>query len=539
MATIGTNSLLDLLIQRLGYGANADASAGNGPPMAAPPMQRAEMPRAHPPMIEFDPSRAQPQPAQPMRVLIGNPGQGELDKDWLATNPQRHGARYAMPANEVQDFAEMERDFQRANGAFTPDPDLQQGQQTVPKTPPADADPRSQFTRQGDPAPGVVPPMPSERIFQGAQTGVPYTGSIDRPPEGENPMPGAPPPMPTKRAAPQGSFLSDAAQFVSGMRTGGLLTDLAGGYKSVEGRNATREFLSQKGVPEGTIAAMEANPLIFQPVMADLFSNKTQVINNKLVRSVDGKVIADFSDAATKGPDVKDFTLPDGSKVSAVWNARTGRHELPNGQPIPSGAADTAGIPPGVDPKKYRETMATKLAEENVKARVDLPEALRNADFLLKQVDAVIGNDKDGRPYEAVVGGWDGLTPNILPGARNAQAKINQLKGQAFLQAYQSLRGTGAISNTEGAKAEAAMARLQEQRVDDADYGQALREFRQEVVNLAELAKRKAAGNYQPLPGAGAPGAAATGGDLEGRTATGPDGSKVINRGGKWVPFNG
>ena len=51
---------------------------------------------------------------------------------------------------------------------------------------------------------------------------------------------------------------------------------------------------------------------------------------------------------------------------------------------------------------------------------------------------------------------------NVIPGTAgyNFQTKINQVQGVAFLQAIEQLRGMGALSNTEGATATAAVTRI-------------------------------------------------------------------------------
>jgi hypothetical protein len=97
--------------------------------------------------------------------------------------------------------------------------------------------------------------------------------------------------------------------------------------------------------------------------------------------------------------------------------------------------------------------------------------------------------------------GWTGNLPNVTPAARDAQAKIDQIQGQAFLQAFAGLRGGGQITEAEGAKATAALSRLAETRVGTAEYRAALAELKGEVEQLRELARRKAQGGRTPLGG--------------------------------------
>lgn len=71
--------------------------------------------------------------------------------------------------------------------------------------------------------------------------------------------------------------------------------------------------------------------------------------------------------------------------------------------------------------------------------------------------------------------------------ARTIAGMINQIKGQNFLNAYESLRGASGISNIEGQKAEQAMGRI-DQYMEEKDLRQALQELR----NRYDYARQKA-----------------------------------------------
>ena len=309
-------------------------------------------------------------------------------------------------------------------------------------------------------------------------------------------------PLQQKFANPQRSIGETIADTVAGFASGPTpMASIAGaitGYRSGEdqrlAQSANYKFLVEKtGDPVFAMAAM-TNPEIMRTALPSLLAGKTQVINNRLVDSKTGRVIADYSDTARQGPEIKDVTLADGTKVSMQFDHKSGEYKPVGGPMAPAPGA--MPVPPGVDPKKYRETAAAKLAEDTIKAKTALPEALRSADFVIGKIDDVLKDDA----LWNVTGPIMGNTKNFTPWAVRAQSKIDQLQGQAFLEAYQALRGTGAISNTEGAKAEAALARLKAQGVTTEDYKKALNEFRQEVVNLREIAIKKAEGNFSPLP---------------------------------------
>lgn len=122
-------------------------------------------------------------------------------------------------------------------------------------------------------------------------------------------------------------------------------------------------------------------------------------------------------------------------------------------------------------------------------AEVNLPQTLATSDQILKTIDQV--QNHPGKQYG--LGLWS-KAPTI-PGTPQAdfRAQAAQLTGQTFLQAYQTLRGGGAITDIEGAKGTAALARL-DQAQSQAEYDKALNDFRDVVKTGMERAKAKARG---------------------------------------------
>lgn len=88
---------------------------------------------------------------------------------------------------------------------------------------------------------------------------------------------------------------------------------------------------------------------------------------------------------------------------------------------------------------------------------------------------------------------------NYIPGtdAKDFQSVLGQLKGTAFLTAYQGLRGTGAISEIEGQKAENAVARLNSAQSTPA-FTKALSDYKeilQQGLNRQQTGKPATAGS--------------------------------------------
>ena len=99
---------------------------------------------------------------------------------------------------------------------------------------------------------------------------------------------------------------------------------------------------------------------------------------------------------------------------------------------------------------------------------------------------------------------------NTSEEAKNAQSQIDYINGNTFLQAYNDLRGAGAITEKEGEAAQAAYNRLRAQQLGTESYKKALAEFRSEVVKLRDIARDRARGGSpatsQPEASTGASG---------------------------------
>lgn len=106
----------------------------------------------------------------------------------------------------------------------------------------------------------------------------------------------------------------------------------------------------------------------------------------------------------------------------------------------------------------------------------------------------------------SVLGNVQGRLPAGIPGVTGGQAgtdaaaRLAQTRGRVFLEAFESLKGGGAITQIEGEKAEQAMARLQTAQSEEAVI-QALTEL-EEVYTAAVDRARKAGGNSAPTDNA-------------------------------------
>lgn len=118
-------------------------------------------------------------------------------------------------------------------------------------------------------------------------------------------------------------------------------------------------------------------------------------------------------------------------------------------------------------------------------ARVALPDVEASADLALNTIDQIRNN-----PNRALGTGWSSFG-NLIPGSRgyDFQQRVDQAAGGAFLQAFQTLKGGGQITEVEGQKATKAIARMQTAQSEGA-FLKALDDY--EAVIRAGVAKARA-----------------------------------------------
>jgi lysozyme family protein len=166
-----------------------------------------------------------------------------------------------------------------------------------------------------------------------------------------------------------------------------------------------------------------------------------------------------------------------------------------------------------------------KTAELKAEAQNALPAALQTAEMGLTTINKLIGDatvDENGKvlygkqkPHPGFEGavGISGIgsgfgAAGYIPGTdvSNFKSKFKQLEGQAFLQAINSLRGTGAISEKEGASATAAITDMNLSQ-SESEFVKSANELRR-ILQKGYTAAQQRAGvepatpNAQPSTGA-------------------------------------
>ena len=156
------------------------------------------------------------------------------------------------------------------------------------------------------------------------------------------------------------------------------------------------------------------------------------------------------------------------------------------------------------------------IGEAGGKATVDLIDAVPTAEMQIKQLDALVNH-----PGLAGAVGVGLPYANKVPGSKEADfaARFEQIKGGVFLQAFNSLRGGGQITESEGSKATAALLRAQYAQ-SEVEFKEAVQEYIGYIkTGLDRLRKKsnlrasdvpafapaapapQSAGNTPPMPG--------------------------------------
>ena len=138
-----------------------------------------------------------------------------------------------------------------------------------------------------------------------------------------------------------------------------------------------------------------------------------------------------------------------------------------------------------------------ELGEAGGKAAADLPRVLDNAALAIQTLDQI--RNHPGKQYGIGAAG-------VIPGIPGTQQRgfvnlVEQAKGKTFLEAFNSLKGGGQITEAEGQKATQALARLDRAQTPE-DFEKSLADLEQ-VIRLGASRAQNAAGGgtrQQPAP---------------------------------------
>ena len=171
-----------------------------------------------------------------------------------------------------------------------------------------------------------------------------------------------------------------------------------------------------------------------------------------------------------------------------------------------------------LDPTVQAKLAASKAAgttagKTQAAAAIALPNAIATSESLLSKIDAMVGTpavkDKSGKVINAGTAPHPGFTgavgmgrgytlgipgiEQLIPGtpAADFKARFDEIMGGAFLEAFETLKGGGAITETEGKKATAAKTRMSLAQSEN-EFLAAAREYKDIVKTGIERARKKA-----------------------------------------------
>lgn len=162
------------------------------------------------------------------------------------------------------------------------------------------------------------------------------------------------------------------------------------------------------------------------------------------------------------------------------------------------------------------ETLGKEIARGDVEALQQLPVITSRVEQGLNVIDQMIGKrDKNGNLLEgqaphpgftSAVGASIVPFQRLVPGteAANFMSFYNQIKGQAFLEAFESLKGGGQITEVEGAKATDALNRMNIAQSEQ-EFVKAAMEFQDELRKGLELGRKRAASAERRMGGTSIP----------------------------------
>jgi hypothetical protein len=170
---------------------------------------------------------------------------------------------------------------------------------------------------------------------------------------------------------------------------------------------------------------------------------------------------------------------------------------------IPQQITSVAGVPTAVDKRTLDTTQLSPLAsvagnkaaiasaevqgKAQGQAAFDLPAIEQRAQTAISSIDDLKNRN---------IGTRFGLQGKVyaIPGSEGAdvQALLTQISSQAFLNAFDQLRGAGAITETEGKAATAAITRLQDRNISVGEALKAMDELQQYYRKGLQVAKTRA-----------------------------------------------
>lgn len=184
----------------------------------------------------------------------------------------------------------------------------------------------------------------------------------------------------------------------------------------------------------------------------------------------------------------------------------------PQAQPAPQPQAGAPVAQTSATPGAARPTMsqleaqsaaqkkeAEVVGEDIGKVRANVGQIRENADYLTTKIDELVTHPgfKFNVGVADVMGGipvpFGATVAGFVPGTETSdwKARFEEVKGQQFLQGIQQLKGTGAITDREGAAAEKAISRMRASQ-SEKEFLEAAKDFQDIIKRGVDRSLRKA-----------------------------------------------
>ena len=262
--------------------------------------------------------------------------------------------------------------------------------------------------------------------------------------------------------------------------------------KAAQQREVAAQWATQNGNPqlaEAIMGGMVAPGKVYE--LATKGSSTEYGLTPQYVTRPDGTL---GMIQLSKGGTAKEVEIPEGMALQrGLEKVDLGTHYqwynnltgTPIGVPIPKNNRDAA-----------RETAAgTSEGKTEAERTAAAPTVIAEAQTFETLIDDVISDPA----LDSVIGNVQGRLPAGIPGITGGQAgsdvqvKVDQIGGKAFLQAFESLKGGGQITEREGIAAQAAIARM-----NQSQSGPAFREALKDLKAIATNARLRAQGQDVP-----------------------------------------
>ena len=135
------------------------------------------------------------------------------------------------------------------------------------------------------------------------------------------------------------------------------------------------------------------------------------------------------------------------------------------------------------------QTYQKEVAKAQAKAAVNLPTAINQAQRSISTIDRLL-NIPDDKLANAL-GPIERFMPSFSDETIRTESIMDSVESQAFINAFESLKGAGQITEKEGEKASQALATLNRAMSPEA-YKDSVKLFRDELIKLIDIAQTKA-----------------------------------------------